>query len=49
MTEERKTYLELIASCPGRELEPNPCRCPCYGCKHHCSAHNPADLEAPDE
>jgi hypothetical protein len=33
-----------IASCPGRELEPNPCRCPCYGCKHHCSAHDPADV-----
>ncbi|MFE7727454.1 hypothetical protein ACFU5D_16865 [Streptomyces anthocyanicus] len=30
-----------IASCPGRELSPSPCRCPCYGCKHHCGAHNP--------
>jgi hypothetical protein len=29
------------ASCPGYEMSPNPCRCPCYGCKHHCSAHSP--------
>ncbi|XCM28911.1 hypothetical protein ABXI76_05500 [Streptomyces parvus] len=29
------------ASCPGYETSPNPCRCPCYGCKHHCSAHQP--------
>ena len=29
-------------SCPGVELKPNPCRCPCYGCKHNCGAHNPA-------
>lgn len=28
-----------LASCPGYETSPNPCRCPCYGCKHHCSAH----------
>jgi hypothetical protein len=35
---------EAIASCPGRELDPNPCRCPCYGCKHHCSAHNPDEV-----
>ena len=26
-------------TCPGIELEPNPCRCPCYGCQHHCGAH----------
>jgi hypothetical protein len=32
---------EAVGSCPGRELDPNPCRCPCYGCKHHCAAHNP--------
>jgi hypothetical protein len=32
-----------VASCPGYETSPNPCRCPCYGCKHHCSAHNPDD------
>ncbi|MBD3549830.1 hypothetical protein [Streptomyces sp. JV180] len=31
------------ASCPGYETSPNPCRCPCYGCKHHCSAHQPPD------
>lgn len=30
-----------IASCPGYEMRPSPCRCPCYGCKHHCGAHNP--------
>lgn len=30
-----------IASCPGYEANPNPCRCPCEGCKHHCSAHDP--------
>lgn len=35
-----------IASCPGRELVPNPCRCPCYGCKHHCGAHDPSRLAA---
>lgn len=33
-----------VASCPGRELDPNPCHCPCYGCKHHCSAHNPEEV-----
>lgn len=33
-----------VASCPGRELDPNPCRCPCYGCKHHCAAHNPDEV-----
>lgn len=33
-----------IASCPGRELSPNPCRCPCYGCKHHCGAHDPSRM-----
>lgn len=39
---------EAIASCPGRELSPNPCRCPCYGCKHHCAAHDPDSVtEAP--
>jgi hypothetical protein len=36
-----------IASCPGYETSPNPCRCPCYGCKHHCSAHNPEDVPTP--
>jgi hypothetical protein len=34
-----------VSSCPGRELDPNPCRCPCYGCKHHCAAHNPDDTD----
>ncbi|RPK56173.1 hypothetical protein EES43_24335 [Streptomyces sp. ADI96-02] len=29
------------ASCPGYEASPNLCRCPCYGCKHHCSTHQP--------
>jgi hypothetical protein len=28
------------ASCPGYETSPNLCRCPCYGCRHHCGAHN---------
>lgn len=37
-----------IASCPGYETSPNPCRCPCEGCKHHCSAHNPDDIEPVD-
>jgi len=32
----RAAYL----SCPGRELDPSPCHCPCYGCKHHCAAHD---------
>lgn len=27
------------ASCPGYEMSPSPCYCPCYGCKHSCSAH----------
>lgn len=30
------------APTPGGEATPNPCRCPCYGCKHNCAAHNPA-------
>lgn len=29
-----------MTNCPGYEMKPNPCTCPCYGCKHHCSAHN---------
>ncbi|MFF8458885.1 hypothetical protein ACF06T_30620 [Streptomyces albidoflavus] len=33
------------ASCPGYEMTPSPCRCPCYGCKHHCSAHQPTPSE----
>ncbi len=33
-----------IASCPGYETSPSPCRCPCYGCKHHCGAHNPGRM-----
>ncbi|MFF8831337.1 hypothetical protein [Streptomyces sp. NPDC015131] len=32
-------------TCPGRETVPNPCRCPCYGCRHHCGAHNPDNVE----
>lgn len=35
-----------IASCPGYEMSPSPCRCPCEGCKHHCAAHNPDADEA---
>lgn len=35
----------FIASRPQRESVPNRCRCPCYGCKHHCSAHDPHDIE----
>jgi hypothetical protein len=30
-------------SCPG-ETDPPTCRCACYGCKHHCAAHNPPRL-----
>lgn len=37
-----KQLKALHDSCPGVELKPNPCRCPCYGCKHNCGAHNPA-------
>lgn len=33
-----------VASCPGAELSPSQCRCPCYGCKHHCGAHDPSGL-----
>ncbi|MFI5973536.1 hypothetical protein [Streptomyces sp. NPDC051452] len=40
---------DAIASCPGYETSPNPCRCPCYGCKHHCSAHTPEDVPEPDD
>ncbi len=29
--------------CPGVETVPNYCRCPCYGCKHHCGAHEPLE------
>src|SRR5690606_20675225 len=36
-----------IASCPGYEASPSPCRCPCCGCPHHCGAHNPDDVPAP--
>jgi hypothetical protein len=36
-----------IASCPGYEMNPNPCRCPCEGCKHHCGAHDPQPAVAP--
>src|SRR5690606_4483750 len=36
-----------IASCPGYEASPSPCRCPCCGCQHHCGAHNPDDVPAP--
>ena len=25
--------------CDGVERDPSTCRCPCYGCKHHCGAH----------
>lgn len=35
-----------IASCPGRELAPSPCRCPCKGCAHHCAAHDPSTVIA---
>ena len=31
----RRTY-----ACPG-ETSPPTCVCACYGCKHHCAAHNP--------
>jgi hypothetical protein len=33
-----------VASCSGYETSPNLCRCPCYGCKHHCSAHDPEEV-----
>lgn len=39
--EQAEADAAAVASCPGYETTPNPCRCPCYGCKHHCSAHNP--------
>jgi hypothetical protein len=34
----------VMASCPGYEMSPSPCRCPCYGCKHHCGAHDPGRM-----
>jgi hypothetical protein len=37
---------EAYGSCSGREEKPNLCRCPCYGCRHNCSAHTP--LTAPE-
>ncbi len=37
----RRSRRAAAATCPGREATPNPCRCPCWGCRHHCSAHNP--------
>ncbi|MBD9721926.1 ParB N-terminal domain-containing protein [Streptomyces caniscabiei] len=40
-----ETHAAAVASCPGYETSPNPCRCPCYGCKHHCAAHNPDAVE----
>lgn len=30
----------IVEECPGVELNPNLCTCPCYGCKHHCGAHH---------
>jgi len=42
----------MTVECPGVETSPNECRCPCEGCKYHCSAHvpprptTPAELEA---
>lgn len=29
------------ATCPGREVEPNPCVCCCDGCVDNCAAHDP--------
>jgi len=26
-------------SCPGYEVVPNKCKCPCEGCKYNCGAH----------
>lgn len=37
-------FADTIASCAGYEMDPNPCRCPCTGCRHHCSAHDPSNL-----
>lgn len=34
-----RTIAAQYNSCLGYEISPNPCRCPCYGCEHHCSAH----------
>ncbi|MYX67289.1 hypothetical protein K388_05017 [Streptomyces sp. KhCrAH-43] len=45
-TEPAPDLVAAYASCPGYEMSPSPCRCPCYGCKHHCSAHQPASAPA---
>lgn len=45
---EPESLRAAIASCPGHEMAPNPCRCPCHGCKHHCAAHDP-EPESPRE
>lgn len=42
-----ETLAAAVASCPGYETSPNPCRCPCYGCKHHCAAHDPDAVPGP--
>lgn len=39
----------LATTCPGYEATPNPCRCGCEGCKHHCSAHQSAATPEGDE
>ncbi|MFE0490271.1 hypothetical protein [Streptomyces griseoaurantiacus] len=33
-----------VSTCPGRETEPNRCKCPCQGCRHNCAAHDPATV-----
>jgi len=45
----RAEHAAAVASCPGYEASPNPCRCPCYGCKHHCGAHNPENVSVEAE
>jgi hypothetical protein len=39
----RRLAAETQQQCPGVETVPNRCTCDCYGCKHHCGAHDPSN------
>lgn len=38
----------IEGSCPGVEMDPNPCTCTCEGCKYHCGAHQGNGRTEPD-
>jgi hypothetical protein len=38
-----------LTECDGVERSPNPCACPCEGCKYHCSAHEPQGARREDQ